>query len=183
MSSPRRRSNVVPSVEGAMTTRVYSVTPTWSLLSTARLLRNHHISGVPVVDPNDRVVGVVSETDLVRELNRAAGIGSPRGTLDLLLTAGGFRSRNLLDQCLHHLRHRRVRDAMCAPAVVVDRDAPLVEAARLLQRHGVNRLPVVEEGRLVGILSRQDLVESMRVAGSAGPSRRGRYRRGPPSAD
>ena len=167
-------------VAGAMTSRVYSVTPTWSLLSTARLLRNHHISGVPVVDASDRVVGVISETDLFEELHQSAGIGSARGTLDLLLSAGGFRSRELLDQCLQHLRHGRVRSRMRSPAVVIDRDARLVDAARLLKRHRVNRLPVVDEGRLVGILTRQDLVEALPENSRRARKRpRGRFRRGP----
>lgn len=178
VAAPLRRTRAVFDV---MTARVYSVTPSWSLLSTARLLRNHHVSGVPVVDPNDRVVGVVSESDIVHEVQRAAGIGSARGTLDLLLTAGGFRSRDLLDQTLNHLRHQRVESTMHSPAIVVDRDASIAEAARLLHHFRINRLPVVEDGRLVGILTRQDLVEAMRKPGPRGDApTRGRFRRGPP---
>lgn len=165
-----------------MTRRVYSVTGTWSLLSVARLLRNHHISGVPVIDRSDRVVGVLSESDLYDELHRSTGVGSARGLLDLLLTAGGYKSPQLLNQCLHHLRHARVAGTMRTPAVVLGPGASLGEAAELMNRHGFNRLPVVDEGRLVGIVSRQDLVEAVTAPGRPrGPVDRPRYRRGPPS--
>jgi CBS domain-containing protein len=166
-----------PPVGAVMTSRVYSVTPNWSLLSVARLLRNHHISGVPVVDANDHVVGVVSESDLFAELHRVAGVGTARGVLDLLLTAGGFRSRTVLDQCLSHLRRSRVRTAMRTPPIVVEPATPVLVAAGLLRRHRINRLPVVDEGRLVGIVTRQDLVGT----GGPGPAapRPSRYGRGP----
>ncbi len=168
-------------VSEAMTSRVYSVTPNWSLLSAARLLRNHHISGVPVVDTNDRVVGVISESDLLNDLDRAAGIGTVRGVLDLLLTAGGFRSRDLLEQCLHRLRNSKVGTAMKSPPVTIDHDSTLGEASRLLHQYHINRLPVVQDGKLVGILTRQDIVEAMNQAARwprAVPERR--YSRGPP---
>ncbi len=168
-------------VSEAMTSRVYSVTRNWSLLSTARLLRNHHISGVPVVDANDHVVGVVSESDLLTDLDRSAGIGTVRGVLDLLLTAGGYHRRDLVEQCLHRLRNTKVEKAMKSPPVVVDSDATLGEAARVLHQYHINRLPVVQEGRLVGIVTRQDIVEAMNQVAQwpkGVPVRR--YSRGPP---
>jgi len=167
-------------VSDVMTSRVYTVTPDWTLLSTARLLRNHHISGLPVIDGHDHVVGVISETDLVNDLHASTGLGSARGLLDLVLTAGGYRGRDLLEQCLNRLKHTKVSEAMRAPAITVEQDAPLREAARLLHGQGVNRLPVVDGGRLVGILTRQDVVAAILAeVAEAEPTPRRRFARGP----
>ena len=71
---------------------------------------------------------------------------------------------------------------MQSKPVVIDRDSTLGNAARLMRRHKVNRLPVVEDGRLVGILTRQDVVEAVTGPGAdQRPRTRPRYRRGPPT--
>ncbi|MFI9004272.1 CBS domain-containing protein [Streptomyces sp. NPDC053541] len=110
-------------VGALMTDSVVSVVPMTPFREVAKLLAEHDISGVPVLDEDDRVVGVVSESDL--------------------------------------LAHRRpsARDVMTAPAVTVHAEETVAEAARLMVRRGVERLPVVdEEERLVGIVTRRDLL-------------------------
>ncbi|MEU6809946.1 CBS domain-containing protein [Streptomyces sp. NPDC046831] len=98
-----------------------------------RLLDHHHISGLPVVDRDDKVIGVVSGTDLVREQAARDGGGPDRP-----VTAG---------------------DVMSTPAVTVHPEQGVPDAARLMERHGIERLPVVdEEDRLVGIATRRDLL-------------------------
>ncbi|MFE1270163.1 CBS domain-containing protein [Streptomyces sp. NPDC058758] len=110
-------------VGGVMTDDVVSAVPDTSFRDVAKLLAEHDISGLPVVDADDHVVGVVSESDL---LARRA------------LTA---------------------RDVMSAPAVTVHAEEAAADAARLMVRRGVERLPVVdEEERLVGIVTRRDLL-------------------------
>jgi CBS domain-containing protein len=107
------------------------------------------VSGVPVVDPDGRVAGVVSEKDL---LSRASfgGPASAMGLMAAALRQGGTLRVELAD--------RRAEDLMTAPAVTVREDAPLGEAMALLLQ-GINRLPVVDAGgRLVGIVSRGDLM-------------------------
>ncbi|MFJ8114289.1 CBS domain-containing protein [Streptomyces sp. NPDC096132] len=118
-----------------------------------RLLEEHRISGLPVIDEDRRVVGVISETDLV--LRQALG---PE--------AVGFRTR-----CRRLFSGRARRDAakgrartagevMSVPAVTVHADATVAEAARLMTEHHVERLPVVdEEGTLTGIVTRRDLLQ------------------------
>lgn len=114
----------------------------------ARLLGGHRISGLPVVDGDDHVLGVISETDLMlrqaRDPDRHAWRirrRAPRGTAarSRARTAGGL---------------------MSAPAVTVRADTTVPEAAQLMIRRRVQRLPVVdEEDRLVGIVTRRDLLE------------------------
>ncbi|MFE6222628.1 CBS domain-containing protein [Streptomyces sp. NPDC057854] len=110
-------------VGGLMTDDVVTALPDTSFRDVAKLLAEHDISGLPVVDADDHVVGVVSESDL---LARRA------------LTARGV---------------------MSAPAVTVHAEEAAADAARLMVRRGVERLPVVdEEERLVGIVTRRDLL-------------------------
>jgi CBS domain-containing protein len=149
-------------VADVMTRLVVTTTPDARLEEAARLLREHHISGLPVVASPHHVVGVLSERDIVRALRRATALDSPRGMLDLLLESAPSRGESLLEVCRRQLRNTRVSDAMSPRVVTVDRDAPLVEAARLMRVHGVKRLPVVDaRGGLVGIVSRADIVQAV----------------------
>ncbi|MCZ0983227.1 CBS domain-containing protein [Streptomyces diastatochromogenes] len=106
-----------------MTDDVVSATPVTSFREVAKMLAEHDISGVPVMDEDDHVVGVVSESDLLA-------------------------------------RHEfTARDLMTTPAVTVHAEETVADAARLMVRRGVERLPVVdEEERLVGIVTRRDLL-------------------------
>ncbi|WP_333735537.1 CBS domain-containing protein [Streptomyces sp. IBSBF 2806] len=117
-----------------------------------RLLNRHGISGLPVVDHDDKVVGVISETDLIRRqaARSADGLaGRPRIP---------WRGRSTR-------RAAPVADAttaaelMTTPAITVHPEQRVGDAARLMERHGVERLPVVDEAdRLIGIATRRDLL-------------------------
>ncbi|WP_030690699.1 CBS domain-containing protein [Streptomyces globisporus] len=110
-------------VGGLMTDDVVSAVPATSFKEVAKLLAEHEISGVPVVDDDDHVVGVVSESDLLA----------------------------------HH--ELTARNLMTTPAVTVHAEETVADAARLMVRRGVERLPVIdEEERLVGIVTRRDLL-------------------------
>ena len=153
-------------VRDVMTTTVVTTTPDARLEEAARLLRHHHVSGLPVVDPSPHVVGVLSERDIVRELHRATGIDSPRGLLDLLLESSPSKGESILEVCRRQLHNARVGDAMTRKVVTIDRDASLADAARAMGQREIKRLPVVDaNGDLVGIVSRADIVRS--VSGEA----------------
>ncbi|MEU3341808.1 CBS domain-containing protein [Streptomyces sp. NPDC006668] len=129
---------------------VVAVHPETPFKEVARLLGRHRISGLPVTDEEDRVLGVISETDLVLHQSRPEP-GSPGGWLGRVrdgMRHGGAKSRA-----------RTAGELMSKPAVTVHADATATEAARVMMRHGVERLPVVdEEDRLVGIVTRHDLL-------------------------
>lgn len=129
-----------------MTTRVHAVRPETSLKEAARTMARHGLSGLPVVEGQARVVGVVSEADLlVREAER----GEARPGLSILRPELWPEDRS----------PERVGEVMSTPALTTRPDVPLTEVARLMVRLGVKRLPVVDEaGRLVGIVSRGDVV-------------------------
>lgn len=125
-----------------MTKDVVTVTPATSLKDLAALLVRHRVSGVPVVDGARRVLGVVSEADIVSKEASENGRGPRR---ERLAKHGA----------------RTVAEAMTAPAVTVVPDCRVSEAARLMGRRQVNRLPVVDaNGELAGIVTRADLVRA-----------------------
>ena len=137
-------------VADIMSTDVVTVSPTTSLKNVARLLVEHRISGVPVVDDDGVVLGVVSEGDV---LFKERGPLAPRRVLSWLLDGNGEDARTKLDA-------RTAAEAMTSPAQTIE-SWPLVSsaAARMLDQH-VNRLPVVHNEQLVGIVTRADLVRA-----------------------
>jgi CBS domain-containing protein len=132
-----------------MTRDVVSVTPETPLKDVAAVLVDRGISGLPVCEADGTVVGVLSEADLLVKQG-----GSPA-------RSGGLFAW-LVDTAaapdLAKLRAHAAGEAMTSPAVTVETDSPVSEAARTMVSLGVNRLPVVEDGRLVGIVTRADLV-------------------------
>jgi CBS-domain-containing membrane protein len=137
-------------VSKVMTRRVITVTPRTPLKDVARLLVQRRVSGVPVVDEDGTVLGVVSEGDiLVKERSRTNGYGS---LLDHLFEVNS-------DAYKHDARD--AADAMTSPPVTIRPDRAISEAAALMLDRCVNRLPVVDRhGKLVGIVTRADLVRA-----------------------
>jgi CBS domain-containing protein len=132
-----------------MTSEVTTVTPTMSLRDAAALLVAKGISGVPVLNTADEVVGVLSEADIVVK----SGGDVARSRL-----LGWLLDSNLdLDD---KIRAESVGDAMTAPPVTISPKRPVHEAARLMVAESVNRLPVVDKHKLVGIVTRADIVRA-----------------------
>jgi CBS domain-containing protein len=160
MSAPLLSDRLRPFlVEDVMTTPVVTVRPSESLLTAARAMREHHVSGLPVIGPDGKVLGVLSEKDIVRSLDGEVGVGHARGILDLLLAEYQPHRHDLLQRSVAALLNGLVEHAMSRPAVTVEFDAPLGEAWHLLRQYSVNRLPVVRREALVGIITRQDVLE------------------------
>jgi len=139
-------------VRDVMTHAVVSVQPGTQLRDVARLLAAHRISGVPIIDEGGTCVGVVSEGDLL--IKHASHAQASRQALDWI-----FGERHDPDET----RRRAAtiaEEAMTSPPIVIEPDRPIREAATLMVDHGVNRLPVIDNGRLVGIVSRADLVRA-----------------------
>lgn len=140
-------------VGDVMTRSVISVNRDTALKEVARLLIDNEISGVPVLDTKGKLLGVVSETDL---LVKAQGAGAIRHR-PLARLLG--ESREVRAQ-LAKLGAINAGEAMTSPAVTIAPGRPIHEAAAIMSTRRVNRLPVVDDGRLVGIVSRADLVRA-----------------------
>lgn len=131
-------------VSDIMTLGAATVTPESSLAEAIRCMGNHNISGLPVVDGDGELHGIISEGDFFRKAT-----GSFQ--LDSLFDAGPEARRDPLDST-------RAGDLMSTELVTVDGDASLTDAIGLMERHGVKRLPVISNGKLVGLISRADIL-------------------------
>ncbi len=141
-----------------MTRKVVTVEPTDTLQFAATLLSQKDISGMPVVDKEGKVVGVLSEKDILRTLRDKAGLAMPGGLFELILEPSGARQKDLLSRCLKVLHEGTVSQAMSAPAKTLSPDTLTVQAARQMLTLHINRMPVVENGKLVGIVSRANVL-------------------------
>lgn len=137
-----------------MTGNVITVAPTASVQAAARLLAEKDISAVPVVDREGRVIGMVSEGDLIHRTE----IGTePRRSWWLEMLASTDRSAG--DYIKSH--GREVRDVMTRDVLSVTEETPIRDIALLLETHRIKRVPVMRDGKLVGIVSRANLVQAL----------------------
>jgi CBS domain-containing protein len=129
-----------------MTRDPITVAPDADFKQIERLLAQHHVGGLPVVDAEGRPLGVVSETDLV--LKTEAALAAP--------AVIGARARRQRSKAAA----TTAQGLMTAPPISVEPGKRLAAAARLMRQHAVNQLLVVGEGRLLGVVSRGDLLKS-----------------------
>ena len=132
---------------------VITVAPDTSVADAARLMLQHRISGLPVVERSGSVVGIVSEGDLLRRAETGTERRRPRW-LEFVTAPG----RLAHDYAQAHAR--KVAEIMTAKVVSVAPHEPLEEIVRIMERRRLKRLPVIEAGRLVGIVTRADLIRA-----------------------
>jgi CBS-domain-containing membrane protein len=135
-------------VGDVMTAQVAAVRTATPFKEVVRILADWRVSAVPVLDENDRIAGVVSEADLLPKEEYPAAAGAPllvrrRERVARAKATGGTAGQ-----------------LMTAPAITARPDMTVGQAATVMERHGVKRLPVVDdEGALIGIVSRRDLLK------------------------
>jgi CBS domain-containing protein len=138
---------------------VVTVGPDTTVEELARLMINRHISGLPVVDKSGCVLGIVTEGDLLRRVEVHTDSHS-KTWRDLFASNAGLATDYLKSHA------RKARDLMTAPVVGVTEDALLAEIADLMERRHIKRVPVLREGRLVGMISRIDLIRVLASGGA-----------------
>lgn len=139
-------------VRDVMSTRLVTISPEHSVWHAARIMLAERVSGLPVLDDGQSLVGLVTEGDLLRR----SELGTPLADGSLEERARGYvRSRSW-----------KVGALMSSPVLTIEDDAALSEAAMLLGIHRIKRLPVLHDGQLVGIVSRSDL---LKVISEGGP--------------
>ena len=145
--------------QDVMTTKVVSVAPHTPVAEIAKLLLERQISAVPVVGDDRRLLGIVSEGDLIHELGQD---GAQRSWwLDLLASPQARAAAYLKSH------GRLARDVMTRSIIAVAPDTPLPQIARLLEARRIKRVPVVQDGQLVGIVSRADLLRAFALQPAA----------------
>lgn len=133
---------------------VITVGPETPVREVALLMLEKGISGVPVVDGKRRVLGIISEGDLIRRPEIETD-HAPTGWLSLFLS-DEERARDFVRS-----HGREAREVMSKPAISVTPDTPLAEVVRRMERHRIKRLVVAEHGTLAGVVTRTDLLRAL----------------------
>jgi CBS domain-containing protein len=137
-----------------MVQNVVTVKPDDDIAHVIKLLTEHDISALPVVDEEGRVIGVISEADLIRREE----IGTEKHRpwwLEALTPA------SILAEEFAKSHGRRVAEIMSTNIVSASEDTPLEEIAALLENHRIKRVPILRDGKLVGIVSQSNLVQAL----------------------
>ena len=137
-----------------MTRRVITVMPETSIVEAANAMLKHHVSGLPVVDAAGKLVGIVSEGDFLRRSE--TGTQRRRGrwlrfVFGKVPTAGDFVSEH----------GRKVSEVMTPEPFTVKEDSPLADVVDLMESKNVKRLPVMRDGKIVGIVTRANLLHAV----------------------
>jgi CBS domain-containing protein len=140
-----------------MTRQVHSVTPEMSVRDFAHFLLDKHISGAPVLDPEGRMLGIATESDLIV---RDAAMHLPT-VVTLFDSVIYLESPRKFQQELHKIIGGNVSDIMSHEVVTIGPEATLREMATLMRERKRHLLPVLEEGKLVGIVGKADLVRAI----------------------
>jgi CBS domain-containing protein len=150
-------------VREIMTVDPVTVSPEETVRRAASLLRRHNVSGLPVVDENG-VVGMVTEADILAllktgDLSSDLWLPSPLEFIEVPIREAINWEKTRA--ALSDVGEVKVRRVMSMPAIVISPDEEIDRAAAVMLKEGVARLPVVENGRLVGIVARRDIVQGL----------------------
>ena len=141
-------------VSQVMSQPVVTIPADATVYAAADILLGNRISGAPVVDPGGSLVGIVSEADL---MNRPEiGTVPSRSWLQRLLADDATVARDYVRSHSHH-----VADIMTRNVFTADVDAALTDVAALMKRHNIKRVPVLRDGKVVGVVSRANLLQGL----------------------
>ncbi|CAA0129125.1 Uncharacterised protein [Starkeya nomas] len=138
-------------VRDVMSTRVVTISPEHSVWHAAQIMLSEHVSGLPVLDDAQALVGLLTEGDLLRR----SELGTP-------FADGGVEARA---RAYVRSRSWKVGALMSSPVLTIEEDALLSQVAQLLGVHRIKRLPVLRGAELVGIVSRADLLKVISAGG------------------
>ena len=147
-----------------MTEEVITIAPETSILEAARLMLQHKISGLPVVDAARNLVGIVTEGDFLRRQETGTQRHRPRW-LEFIVGPGKLAAEYT------HERGRKVGEVMTEEVYTATEDMPLEQAVHLMERHRIKRLPVTRGRTVVGIVTRANILRTVvRLAHEAQPA-------------
>lgn len=147
----------MPKVSEVMTREVITVTPETTLRDLAAILSEHKINGVPVVDDEGDVIGVVCESDLVNQ-NQPLHIPTVFVILDSIIP---LENPWRLQREFKRITATTVGEIYSKPAVSVEPETDVAEVARIMSNRKLYTIPVLERGKLVGVMGKGDVIRSM----------------------
>ncbi len=139
-----------------MSTNLVTISPEATIENAARLMADENISGIPVINNEGEMVGMISEGDLLGKHKQI----SPPAYIEFL---GGIFFTESQDKYFEDIKRHvatHVKDLMTEKVISINPDTPLEEIATIMFENKIKRLPVLEDGELVGIVSRADVVKA-----------------------
>ena len=143
-------------VKDVMTKKPITLRQTDTLDKVLKTLATHDISGCPVVDGQKRVVGIVGQTDVIKFIDVYSKINKDEDFASFINSLIGEKKLDV-----KKLKSKKVRDFLKKGAITIGHNSSVYDAARLMNRHDVERLPVVQNKRLVGIITRKDVIKTL----------------------
>ena len=140
--------------QDVMSRPVFSITPTDSVTSAIRMMLQNQVSGLPVIDAEGRLVGMITEGDLLRRAETGTEKQRPRW-ITFLLGPG-----RLADEYVH-THGRKISEIMTPDPLTVSIDTPLEVVVSLMEKRRIKRVPVMRDGKVVGIISRANLLHAL----------------------
>ena len=137
-----------------MTRPVITVTPETTIVEAANIMLQKHVSGLPVVDATGKLVGVVSEGDFIRRSE--IGTQRKRGRWLRFILGPGKSASDFV-----HEHGRKIAEVMTKSPLTITEDTALEEIVELMEKNNVKRLPVIRADRVVGIVSRANLLQAV----------------------
>jgi CBS domain-containing protein len=147
-----------------MTKDVVTVTADTEITQAAKLLLENHFNGLPVVDDRGKLIGIICQEDLIVQQKRLP-LPSLFTFFDGLIPLTSYRS---LEKEVEKIVATTVSQAMTLDPITIDPDASLEDIATLMVNNNIHTLPVLEGGRLVGIIGKEDILRTIMPAGSKG---------------
>jgi CBS domain-containing protein len=142
-----------------MATSVEVARPDMIVRDAAKMLADYHISGMPVVDKEGKLVGMITEGDLLRRVEIGTEAKRRAWWLDLIASSQELASEYVKEHS------RLVSEVMTTDIVTVTEETPLAEIAELMERHRIKRVPVLRDGKLTGLVSRANLIRALASVG------------------
>ena len=147
-----------------MTKEVITVTADTEITQAAKLLLENHFNGLPVVDDRGKLIGIICQDDLIVQQKRLP-LPSLFTFFDGLISLTSYRS---LEKEMEKIVATKVAQAMIPDPITVDPDTSLEDIATLMVNNNIHTLPVLDGGRLVGIIGKEDILRTIMPAGSQG---------------
>ncbi len=139
-----------------MTSDVITVRKTTTLEELARIIVTHHISGTPVVDDEGTLQGIVTENDLINQ-NKRLHIPTILRLFDAFIPLGTSKLENEIKR----MAASTVEDIYTKEVVTVDKETPVETIATIMAEKKIHLLPVIKEGKLVGIIGKKDIIKGI----------------------
>lgn len=147
-------------IANVMTRDPVTLKPHDSLLDAIKMFLMHNVSGCPVVSKG-KLVGIITQSDIIRAIDVHSKIYKTMDAMQLIMAAIKSESYHHLKPAIKQMLTGDIKKYYTSKPVSIDADEDVYQAAKLINKHNVDRLPVVDKGKLVGIVSKIDILRAL----------------------